>query len=100
LEQTVDLRSTHQPQKPIFAVKNAYNVSSAGQERPERIGKTSGPRTSNSAQTATKRGRSISIARFANAYGLMISFKRQTKELLRFLNSLDSLLLPNSKNIY
>jgi len=47
--------------------------------RPEKTGKTSGARTLNSAPTATKRGKSINIARFASVYGPMTSFRRLMK---------------------
>jgi hypothetical protein len=60
-------------------VRNAFNVSSAVHERPVKTGKISGRRTLNYVQTAIKRERSISIARFVSAYGPMTSFKRLMK---------------------
>jgi hypothetical protein len=60
-------------------VKNASNVSSVAHERPVKTGKISGPRTLNFVQTAIKREKSISIARFVSVYGPMTSFKRLMK---------------------
>jgi hypothetical protein len=62
-------------------VKNAFNVSSVVHERPVKTGKTSGRKTSNFVQTAIKREKSISIARFVNVFGPMTSFKRLMKGL-------------------
>ncbi len=62
-------------------VRSAFNVSSVGRVKLVRIAKTSGQKTSSFALTATKREKSISSAKYANASGLMILFKKLMKEL-------------------